>query len=281
MKGGLPSQIPSFAPFDHAIAYVPSLDLYLDGTAEHTGIDELPRMDIGALGMQVNDGKPKLITIPAPPADKNYVAREVHARVQKSGESKLTLDYRAAGYTAADWRRQYAADSARRERINHDLGSEMPGFVLAPGNQGVQASNLADARQPATLHVEGTAPSFARREGKQLSMSVTNSLRLTSSYASLSQRKQDVWIHVFSELRDDFTVELPAGARVISAPDPARIDTPFGYYSLAIEVKPDRVSVKGRLGLRVPRVKPADYPAFKRFCEDVDRALSQRLVIEP
>jgi hypothetical protein len=32
----------SLAVFDHAIAYVPSLDLFLDGTAQHSGIDELP-----------------------------------------------------------------------------------------------------------------------------------------------------------------------------------------------------------------------------------------------
>jgi cellulose synthase operon protein C len=281
LKGGLPSKIPSFAPFDHAIAYVPSLDLYLDGTAEHTGIEELPRMDIGALAMQVNDGKTKLVTVPVPPPGKDFVEREVHARIQKNGDSRLTLDYRAAGYNAADWRRQYHAESARRERVNHDLGAELPGFVLSPGAQGIQTSDLDDARKPVTLHVEGTAPSYARREGAQLSMAVTNSLRLTSTYASLSQRKQDVWIHAFSELRDNFVVELPPGARVTVAPEPRNIDSPFGWYSLSVENKTDKVTVKGKLGLKVTRVAPADYAAFKRFCEEVDRALSQRLVIEP
>src|SRR5690606_20858718 len=51
MRGDFSSKLPSLAPFDHAIAYVPSLDLYLDGTAEHTGSSELPVMDQGALGL--------------------------------------------------------------------------------------------------------------------------------------------------------------------------------------------------------------------------------------
>jgi transglutaminase-like putative cysteine protease/Flp pilus assembly protein TadD len=106
LKGGLRSKVASFAPFDHAIAYVPSQDLYLDGTAEYTGIDELPRMDLGALGLQVNEGKGKLVTVPTPPPDKNFIEREIHAKIQKSGESKLTVDYRTAGYTAAELRRQ-------------------------------------------------------------------------------------------------------------------------------------------------------------------------------
>jgi tetratricopeptide (TPR) repeat protein/transglutaminase-like putative cysteine protease len=281
LKGGLSSKIPSFAPFDHAIAYVPSLDLYLDGTAEHTGIEELPRADIGALVMRVNEGKPELVTVPLPPADKNFVEREVHARVQKNGESKLELDYRAAGFSAATWRRQYHAESARRERLSHDLGGELPGFVITPGAQGIQTSNLDDAREPVRVHVEGSATSFARREGTQLSMAVTNSFRLTSTYATLSKRKQDVWTLGFTELRDTFVIELPPGARVISAPESKEGNSEFGSYSVVFEKQGDKVRVKSRVGLKVPRVKPAEYAAFKRFCEEADRALSPRLVIEP
>jgi hypothetical protein len=281
MKGGLRSKIASFAPFDHAIAYVPSLDLYLDGTAEYTGIEELPRMDLGAVALQVNEGKPRLVTIPTPPPDKNFIEREVHARVQKSGESKLTLDYRTAGYTAAELRRQYHAESARRERINHDIGGELPGFVIAPGAQGLTTSDLDDARQPVKIHLEGSAPTFARREGTQLSMGVTNSFRLTPAYASLSQRKQDVWLLSPAELRDSFLVDLPPGAKVVSQPEATKLDGPFGWVTIAVEKQGDRVSVKTRVGFRVQRVTPAEYPAFKRFCEEADRALSARLVVEP
>jgi tetratricopeptide (TPR) repeat protein/transglutaminase-like putative cysteine protease len=280
MKGGIRTNIASFAPFDHAIAYVPSLDLYLDGTAEHTGIYELPRMDIGAVVMHVDKGKTKITTIPVPPPDRNFVERIVRARIQKTGEAKLTLDYRAAGYSAADWRRQYQAESARRERMNHDLGGELPGFVIAPGAQGIQTSNLSDPEEPVHVHVEGTAPSFARREGGQLSMAVTNSFRLTSAFATLSQRKQDVSIIAFSELRDTFVVDLPAGIKVVSAPETKNGDSRFGWYSVVVEQQPDKVTVKSRLGLKVTRVVPKDYAAFKAFCAEADRALGARLVVE-
>ncbi|HWP09877.1 MAG TPA: DUF3857 domain-containing protein [Polyangiaceae bacterium] len=281
MKGGLRSKVASFAPFDHAIAYVPSMNLYLDGTAEHTGIDELPRMDLGAVGFRVNQGKSELIQIPLPPPDKNYVAREVHAKVVKAGDTKLTLDYSTAGYTSAELRRQYHAESARRDRINHDIGGELPGFVIAPGAQGLTTSDLDDNKQPVRIHLEGTAPTFARREGGQLSMAVTNSFRLTPAYASLSQRRQDVWLLSPAELRDSFVVELPAGAKVVALPENVNLDNPFGWVKMTVEKQGDRVTVTSRVGLRTDRVVPKDYPAFKRFCEDADRALSRRLVVEP
>src|SRR4029079_6470600 len=55
MKGGLRSKVASFAPFDHAIAYVPSMNLYLDGTAEYTRIDATTWLDLRATGMAAHE----------------------------------------------------------------------------------------------------------------------------------------------------------------------------------------------------------------------------------
>jgi hypothetical protein len=43
--GTLPSEVASLAAFNHAIVYVPKLDLYLDGTADFHGSRELPSAD--------------------------------------------------------------------------------------------------------------------------------------------------------------------------------------------------------------------------------------------
>ena len=116
MKGDFHSSLPSFAPFDHAIAYVPSLDLYLDGTAEHTGVDELPAMDVGAIGLLVNEGNAKLVRLPQTRPDKNFLEQEVLARLEAGGQARLELSYKTSGFNAADWRSRYHADATRRER---------------------------------------------------------------------------------------------------------------------------------------------------------------------
>ena len=66
MRGLFEDSPASLAPFDHAIAYVPSLDLYLDGTAEYTGSTELPSMDRGAMALQINEGNAKLVRLRNP-----------------------------------------------------------------------------------------------------------------------------------------------------------------------------------------------------------------------
>ncbi|MES1178141.1 MAG: DUF3857 domain-containing protein [Myxococcales bacterium] len=280
MKGDFRSSIASFAPFDHAIAYVPSMNLYLDGTAELTGINELPRMDIGALGLLVNQGNTVVTHVPSVPPEKNFVRREVKAQVQKSGEAKLEFEYSTGGFNAPQWRSQYQSEATRDERINNDLGREFPGFEITPGAQGIQTSDLTKVEEPVHIKVRGSAPSFARHEGNQLSMAVTESFRLTPSYASLSQRRHDVRLLAFSTLEDVYTIKLPAGSKVVSAPVNATQDGPFGSYAVTVQTDHDQVTVSSRISVKVDRVSPKDYPAWKSFCEAADRALSPRLVIE-
>jgi hypothetical protein len=281
MRGDFRSKLPSFAPFDHAIAYVPSLNLYLDGTAEHTGASELPRMDLGALGMLVNESDTKLVRLPEADPEKNFVRRQVRARLAASGEAKLELEYATGGFVSAEWRRRYHAESTRRDRVNSDIGGEYTGFEIAPGPQGVTTSNLEDATTPVKVHVKGSAASFARQEGADLSMAVTSSLRLTPSFASLSTRTQDVMTLGFSTTEDLVTVELPPGAQIVSAPESAHADGRFGSYSVEVTREKDKVVVKSKIAVKVSRIKPPDYPAWRRFCEEADRALSPRLVVKP
>ncbi|RYE90160.1 MAG: DUF3857 domain-containing protein, partial [Myxococcales bacterium] len=65
LRGDASPDSPSYAFFDHAIAYVPKFDLFLDGTAEYTGMNELPAFDRQALGLIVKPGgEAKLVRLP-------------------------------------------------------------------------------------------------------------------------------------------------------------------------------------------------------------------------
>ena len=281
MRGDFRSSIPSLAAFDHAIVYVPSLDLYLDGTAEYTGSSELPDMDSGALALLVNKGDSKLVRVPERDPKKNVATRVVAAALSANGDAKLEMDYETRGSEAAEWRRRYHAESTRRTRVNTDLGREFPGFEIQPGPAGIVAGDLENLEVSPKIKVRGTARGFARKEGDALSMSVTTGVRLTPTYASLSQRREDVRIPSFSSVDDTFVVKLPAGAKVKVAPQSAKGSSAFGSYSVEASVQGGQVTVKSRIEVSATRVTPKQYAAFRQFCEDVDRALGTRLVVQP
>jgi tetratricopeptide (TPR) repeat protein/transglutaminase-like putative cysteine protease len=281
MRGDLRSKIASFAPFDHAIAYVPSLNLYLDGTAEHTGIYELPRMDIGAVVLHIEEGKARLTRVPGADPERNYLRRELAVELDGKGAGKLELDYETAGYNAASWRDAYSAEATRRDRMTRDLGGDFPGVSIAEGASGIQTSDLTNAEEPVKIKVRALAPGFARPEGELLSMPVTPGFRLTPNYASLSQRKLPVELIAFTTLEDTFRIKLPQGAKVISSPPNAEASSPFGSYSVKVEQGRGEVLVKSRLSVTAARIEPEKYAAWKAFCQAADVALSPRLLVKP
>ena len=279
MRGDFASSIASLAPYDHAIAYVPKYDLYLDGTAEYTGAEELPRMDLQAQAILVNKGDAETVRLPAPDPKKNVITRTVQASLEATGDARVALSFETRGVDASSWRRRFEAEATRHERLLADLGGEFPGLELDKGPAGIRTGDFANFDQPVTLDIAGRVPGFARREGDQLTVAVTTGVRLTPAFASLSRRKQDVRVLAFSTRDDTYRIKLPAGAKVVSAPPEVNHQSAFGAYSVSVEQKPGEVIVHSRLEVKATRIKPREYNAWKKFCADADQALSHRLIV--
>ncbi len=275
MKGEFETEPASLAPFDHAIAYVPSLDLYLDGTAEYTGSRELPGMDRGALALQINEGHAKLVHLPDAPASESVSTRKVEATVASDGSAQIDAKIDVGGAAASWWRQRYHAEASRKQRLAEDLAPDFPGLEIAK----VEASDLEDVEKGVSVHVKGKARELARKDGDAWSLLVGPPEHMVREYASLSQRHLDVRLHAQSMTVNDWTIRLPPGARVTSAPHPAEESGPFGSYHVEVESNPTTVHVKTTLAITKSRVWANDYGAFRAWCEAVDRRLGQRLMV--
>jgi hypothetical protein len=274
-KGDFETYPASLAPFDHAIAYVPSLDLYLDGTAEYTGSLELPTMDRGALALQVNEGVPKLVHLPDPPASESVTARKVD--VSASADGSAQIDWRASvtGAAASSFRQRYHSASSRKERLAEDLSGDFAGLSVTQ----VEANDLDDVEQPVSLRVRGRSLELARREGTTLSLPASPRAHLVRDWAPLSERRLDVRLRAKATNVSDWTLHVPPGMHAVSAPASEDVRSPFGSVHVATETSGGTVHVVTTVTLDQTRITAADYPAFRAFCEAGDRALGQRLVV--
>jgi cellulose synthase operon protein C len=277
LRGDFEAAPASLAPFDHAIAYVPSLDLYLDGTAEYTGSTELPSMDRGALALQVNEGHPKLVHLPDAPASESVTARKVDVTLAGDGTGGAQVDWRAdvTGANAGAYRQRYHSEVSRKQRLTEDLGGELAGLEIAS----LDAPGLDDVEKPVSIHVRAKARQLARREGDAMSLPAGPKEHMVHDYAPLSQRKLDVRLPYRSTSATEWTVHVPANARILRAPEPASATSPFGTVRVDVEKSATVVHVSTVVTLDVSRVRASDYPAFRAWCEGVDRALGQRLVV--
>jgi cellulose synthase operon protein C len=277
-KGDIETAPASLAPFDHMIAYVPSMDLYLDGTAEYTGSLELPAMDRGALAMQVNGGNPKLVRLPDPPAAASLSAHTVDAKLAPDGAAQVEWRESVSGVEASEWRVRFHAESTRKQRVQQMIAAALPGSEVTA----VEAGDLEDLEQGVSLRVRGRVPQFARAEGdarEVLSVPIGRREHMVRDFAPLAARRLDVRMSAQWTQQDDWTVRLPPGAKLKSAPVPAQGTSPFGSYALAVTSDATSLHVKTTVTLAKTRVTAAEYGAFRAWCEQVDRALGQRATV--
>ncbi len=274
-KGDIETSPASLAPFDHMIAYVPSLDLYLDGTAEHTGSTELPAMDRGALAMQVNEGKAVLVHLPDPPAGASVSSHKVD--VALGADEGAAIDWRVevTGVEAAEWRARFHAQATRKQRVQQMLSAIVPGAEIAS----VDAGNLQDVEEKVALRVRGKVPRFARAEGDATSFPLGRREHMVRDFAPLADRNLDLRFYAQWTAADEWTVRLPPGAKVKSVPASSSGSGPFGSYSLEVDTGGGAIRVKTVVTLAKTRVAAAEYSAFRAWCEQVDRALGQRATV--
>jgi hypothetical protein len=275
VRGDFETAPASLAPFDHAIAYVPSLDLYLDGTAEYTGSTELPIMDRGALALQINEGHAKLVHLPDPPSAESVTSRKVDVSLAADGTAQVDWRAEVTGASAGSYRQRYHSEVSRKPRLTEDLGGELGGLEIAS----LEAPNLDDVERPVSLHVRAKARQLARQEGDSMSLPAGPKEHMVRDFAPLSQRKLDLRLPFRSKVEADWTVRLPQTARVSRVPQAASSRSPFGSVTVAVEQTPAAIHVATAVTLDVSRVSAEDYPAFRAWCESVDRALGQRIVI--
>ena len=273
MRGDFETEPASLAPFDHAIAYVPSMDIYLDGTAEWTGSTELPSMDRGALALQINEGKPKLVHMPEPTAADSISSKRIEATVGTDGSAQIDWRVDITGASASGWRQRYHAKATQKARVQEDLSSELPGVEITQ----ITSNDLEDVEQKVQLKAKGRAPSYARRDGDSWTVGVGAKEHIVRTWAPLSSRRRDIRIYALSTQESETVVKLPQGAKVIGPPHPAEGKGQFGFYKVEVETTGNVVRVKTTVAITRSRIPAAEYGAFRAFCEQADRELGQSL----
>ncbi len=276
-NGQIHDQPASLAVFDHAIAYVPELDLYLDGTAEFTGIEELPQMDQGVTVLRVGPDDVTLARTPVLASERNRRTRQIAMTIATDGSGSIEVQEEIRGVEAPSFRSRFSAEGLRNERLERQVRALFPGLTLGES----AFENLNDFGAPAIVRYTARVPQLAVRDGRLLRMSPTVLAELSRNLASASTRRLPLDIGGQSSYVEERRVRVPAGWRVSDLPDGGTAESPFGRLSMEIRQEGQEVRARTQLDLQQDRVSPEQYPAFRRWVEEADRILQQRLTIAP
>jgi transglutaminase-like putative cysteine protease/tetratricopeptide (TPR) repeat protein len=271
--GDLSAEPASLAPFDHAIAWVPKYNLYLDGTAEFSGADELPAQDQDIPVLQVITGK--LVRTPVLPAARNHVVTDWRVALDATGAARVEEQMSISGEAAHEWRNHYQSPGERGEKYDQAWNGKHPGAHVDKLEM-----SLDDLEKPVSVRASVDVPHWGRPDDDALVMpALGRDADMLRSYARLSTRRHDLVLG-YPWLQDEkVTISLPPGFVVRRLPEARTVETPFAKLVMKAEARGSQVVVSATLQVDRHRIATKDYAAFRKFCADVDAAVSQELVI--
>jgi len=272
-NGALATEPASLSIFDHAIAYVPELDLYLDGTAEHSGTTELPTQDQGVMVLVVGPDSAELRTTPVFDAERNRRTRTLEVQLAADGSAQVKGSEVVVGSEAAGYRDYYEAEGTRGERFERSLGSLYPGVKLEEQS----FSALDNREQPVSYNYRIRVPQLARWDGDELRLEPTALHDLVQSMARLPSRHYDLDLQGNRAYKEDRLVKLPAGLSPSEVPAGGEVSSRFGRLSLQFTQGPGTITARTELNVSADRIGVQEYPEFRRWVEAADQLLKQRI----
>jgi transglutaminase-like putative cysteine protease/tetratricopeptide (TPR) repeat protein len=279
--GRLDAQPASLAIFDHAIVYIPKLDRYLDGTAEFSGVSELPAQDQGVTVLRVGPQGSVLTQTPVLPSSENHVERRWQVALQPSGDAQVDEELVIRGQAAPNWREHYQTEGERKDRYSRVWSGRFPGARLDT----VTMPGIGDRNAPVTVRAGVTVPRLARAAGAGgLDLPVTGrDADFVRTYARLSARQQELVLGYPWQHDEELRYQLPPGWRLAAGAPPARriIEGPFGRFSLDVTMEGAVLRVRSSLNVTRARIGADDYAHFRAFLMEVDAALASPIAVAP
>ncbi|HKP55752.1 MAG TPA: DUF3857 domain-containing protein [Polyangiales bacterium] len=275
-NGAIDGEPASLAVFDHAITYVPELDMYLDGTAEHSGTTELPTEDQGVSVLLVGPDGAELRKTPVLPAEQNQRTRTLAVQLEADGSAHVEGAEEVKGAEAAGYRDYYQAEGTRAERFERNLGGIYPGVELL--DQRFEA--LQELESPVRYSYRIRVPRFGLWDGSELRFSPSALSDLVRNMARSPTRLQALDLASSSAYVEERKVTLPRGMRLGALPEGGEVSSAWGKLTLRYAAERDVVKVRTEFFLTRARVAPKEYPDFRRWVEAADQLLRQRVGVQ-
>jgi hypothetical protein len=282
-QGTLGDAPASLSVFNHAIVYVPKYDLYMDGTAEHSGAFELPSGDQGASVLVIEDGKgASFRTIPYDKPSANTSSFEQVVTLSADGNAKVDHHMSLVGVGAASWRGTLEAEGQRVELLTKQLSRTFPGTVVRSASFPGITNVLAPVEVEAELSVPGWAQVQGEGKAKGLRFRLLGQeVQIQRSVAPQAKRQHPLVLGVPNHELRTIEYQLPRGMSFTQVPKPARIDSPFGSFELKIDSEASSATVTTSIEFARARIEPSEYEAFREFLREIDAALAQAFEAAP
>ncbi|MCL2178736.1 MAG: DUF3857 domain-containing protein [Proteobacteria bacterium] len=276
--GRLASTPASLAAFNHAILYVPEFNLFLDGTAEFHGISELPSVDAGANALIIEpQGRSRFLTTPALKAEDNWIESKQVVSLNANGDARLEGEWSTQGQLAPGYRQAFSAKARQEAEFLKQWGQAYPGIQLSA----IEVSEAAKLEEPFRLKFSAIFPRYAEVVPEGLRFyALGYKQNRSGGLGQLATRRWPLELPEVFVGNYEIVHKLSPGWRLAEPGWRVEENSPFGEFSMGVEVAGGKVQVRCQWKLKASRVEPKDYPAFRAWLLKVEQIQNRRLFLK-
>ncbi len=253
--------------FNHAIAYLPDDDLWLDGTAAGHALLPPPRMDQGATVLVVDgaDSRPRV----TPVAGGGLSKTTYTLGASLNGSVPLEVRVEASGEAADRLRGRFAGSKDPRPFASW-LQASFPGAELTTDPK----YRLVPSRDPAVLELQAVVPRTALESRGGIS-TFPGLFDLATRVVPTGDRSGPLLVAVRPDL--EWTLDVTLGRSPAVASENISLSGDFGFLKLAIEAAERGYRVNGYFHLNPGTIEADRALELREFLLEIKRVLSQPL----
>ncbi|MBM4346362.1 MAG: DUF3857 domain-containing protein [Deltaproteobacteria bacterium] len=268
--------VASLGIFNHAIAYVPSLDWWLDATAVPHGPLELPDGDCSGQALRIG-ADAELETLPDPNPDRERAEVEIEVDLALDGSAQLRWRGQFKGLAAAQLRAELAAVANKKEKLEADLAPRWPGVAV----HAVRTSGIEPQADEVTVAIDARIAQLGVRQGARVRWAPARpDVSLLDTWTPESSRKAPLVLPRPLGVRETVRVRMPSGVQVAERPAAGAGRGPDAEYQFAAQPRGEHFEITAQWRVGARRVAASDYAALRSFFERLDTALRGEVVLQ-
>jgi transglutaminase-like putative cysteine protease len=263
--GPAEAELAMLETFNHAIAYLPEDDLWLDGTASGHALLPPPAMDQGATVLVVDGETSTIEEIPRTGSGLDRTEFRLGAASNGLVPLQVRVEDRGA---AADRRRGRFAGSRDPRPFASWLQRSFPGAELTAEPK----LRLIPSRDPAVIELEATVPRTALESGGGIP-TYPGAFEVAGRVVPSAKRAGPLLVEMRPDL--EWLLEVHLGRPAVNLPDDVNLTSDFGSLKIEFGLTEDGYLIEGYFHLASGLVAAESTPDLRNFLLEVDRILAR------
>ncbi|HEX8637328.1 MAG TPA: DUF3858 domain-containing protein, partial [Pyrinomonadaceae bacterium] len=256
--------VPSF--FNHAVLYIPSLDLYADATAPNTRLGLIPQAIVGKKAFLAGE-KTGIVKTPENRPEDNQLLSEIDIDFRRDGSLKSLSKNKYIGRAEILFRPMFT-DPGLQQNSEKFVRLLLGYYGIDGDGKLLKIGNPFKASEPFEVEMQtevGNYTTFGKKGAVRLpvALNLINMLELEKFVVS-EQRKSNLVLGA-TRFKETFKLKFPEGVNVDGVPADTIFSNAVGSFSNDYRIENGAVTVTRELLIKKDVITPTEYPHLREL----------------